>query len=525
MAKIDPNNQQAGTFSYKGGDGNWYDNPTEGDVGQYQPGTAPPDVTAAAGLSGASLTNYLSQATAPAPAPTLAPSAGGFAGVQNYSTPAPAPTTATAPGPATTAQPQPPAVAPAPSPYVTGAGTPTASAPAQAPAPAPTAAPNTGINWSSPQYQQSIRTVMADPNQTPANMRAAMQEWGVSNEQLMAAMGWTQQQFNSYFGITAPGTPAPGAPGGSGGQAPASGGPINTSNPANPPGVIVPEASQVTGYQGTSLSSATSTTPQQVVAQNANATNWNVNADQTVQGQIEKIIARNSPLSQMAETRAAQQANARGLANSSMAVQAGQAALYDAALPIAQQDANTYAQSGHFNAGQETDVSKFNASQGFDASKTNATLQTQNQQFNAEQQNKMRMFEVQNDSDIAKFNASESNALKKLGMDSSTKLELANIEAGYKMLMQTQAGASDLYKQSMLNIANIMANKDMNEEAKRVAIQNQTTILNNGLGLLGRISNLDLGDLLDFGGTPAPTPAPAAPAPTPAPAQQGGDGA
>jgi len=103
-------------------------------------------------------------------------------------------------------------------------------------------------------------------------------------------------------------------------------------------------------------------------------------------------------------------------------------------------------------------------------------------------------------------------------MDSNTKLALADIEAGYKTLMQTSAGASDLYKQMVANAASIMSNKDMDSAAKNTAIQNQVNLLNSGLGVIGKIANVDLSGLLTF--TPTPETAAAAQAPAPAPAAQ-----
>lgn len=76
---------------------------------------------------------------------------------------------------------------------------------------------------------------------------------------------------------------------------------------------------------------------------------WEVTADQTVKSQLEQIIAQDSPLMQQARIRALQQANGAGLLNSSMAVTAGQSAVLGAATPIAQADANTYAQAAQFN--------------------------------------------------------------------------------------------------------------------------------------------------------------------------------
>lgn len=90
------------------------------------------------------------------------------------------------------------------------------------------------------------------------------------------------------------------------------------------------------------------------------ATPWEVAKNQTVQSQLEQIIAADSPLMQQARMRALQAANQRGLLNSSMAVSAGESALYDAAMPIAQQDASTYADAGRFNADAQNTFSRDN---------------------------------------------------------------------------------------------------------------------------------------------------------------------
>lgn len=122
-------------------------------------------------------------------------------------------------------------------------------------------------------------------------------------------------------------------------------------------------------------------------AQLGDPTRWEVDDNQTVQGQIQGIIAKNSPLMQQAETRAKQQMNARGLLNSSLAITAGQSALYDAAMPIASQDAETYAKSASYNAdtsnkfavenfSAQNKALEFNATAGNRAAEVNATNET-----------------------------------------------------------------------------------------------------------------------------------------------------
>ncbi len=89
-------------------------------------------------------------------------------------------------------------------------------------------------------------------------------------------------------------------------------------------------------------------------------TRWDVTPNETVRSQLQQIIADDSPLMQQARARAMQQANSRGLLNTSMAATAGQAALYDAAMPIATQDASTYARAGEFNANTANTFSRDN---------------------------------------------------------------------------------------------------------------------------------------------------------------------
>ncbi|MBT4079655.1 MAG: hypothetical protein HOL17_06260 [Gammaproteobacteria bacterium] len=90
---------------------------------------------------------------------------------------------------------------------------------------------------------------------------------------------------------------------------------------------------------------------------------WGVDDKQTVQGQLNGLLGSNNPLLKKARERAArvsaQKFNARGLLNSSMAVQsgieAGDNAFYANALPIAQADAGVYGDAAKFNSEQQNE--------------------------------------------------------------------------------------------------------------------------------------------------------------------------
>lgn len=122
-----------------------------------------------------------------------------------------------------------------------------------------------------------------------------------------------------------------------------------------------------TSYMASQPKTATTTAP------TITPTEWKPGEDATVAGQLNKITAAGSPLIDQAQTAAKQEANKRGMLNTSMAITAGQDAAYRAALPIAQQDANTFAQAGQFNAGAVNSAATNNASMLASANQFNAT--------------------------------------------------------------------------------------------------------------------------------------------------------
>ena len=84
--------------------------------------------------------------------------------------------------------------------------------------------------------------------------------------------------------------------------------------------------------------------------------------DASVSNRVQGLIAKDSPLMQQAATKGLKSANRRGLLNSSMAVQAAQAATLDAAVPIASQEAGQAHQSNM----QGTDIEAQSRRQGVD---------------------------------------------------------------------------------------------------------------------------------------------------------------
>lgn len=318
-----------------------------------------------------------------------------------------------------------------------------------------------------------------------------------------------------------------------------------TVEPTKPTAGLLSDAMSATPKVETPAAAPTA----QASTTNADTTSWNVDKNQTVQGQLGSILDSGSPLLQQAETNAAQSANKRGLLNSSMAVSAGQQALINTALPIAQQDASTYAGAGQynaeaanttdrFNAGAANATSQFNTGQSNQMTSDQAKLAQTDRLANqaATQQTLIKSMDQQFAAQSA--NADNATKLQLQQMQGDIQRQLADVEANYKTLMQTNASAGEMYQQTLKNITDLVANKDLDAAAKNAAIAQQSTLLANGLALMGKMTNMDLGNLLNFTDTgkvnqvQAPPPPPPAPPPGPSTDPgaydsywQGGDGA
>lgn len=226
--------------------------------------------------------------------------------------------------------------------------------------------------------------------------------------------------------------------------------------------------------------------------------------DETVLGRFLKTTAANTPLDQMARTSALQQMAGRGLLNSSLAITAADQAAYQAALPIANADANLLNHANEFNANwtnQNAAQDKTIASQMALADKNNAASL---QQTAMQGQNQKDLAGINNSAQSA-LNAQDwASKIQYQNLDNTNKVQLANIDAQFRTTIQTQASAADLQKQIMANIANIQMNTSMDSTAKQTAISSQLYNYKQGLAILGKAAGISgLGDLLNFTGSNA----------------------
>lgn len=247
------------------------------------------------------------------------------------------------------------------------------------------------------------------------------------------------------------------------------------------------------------------------------ATNVNVTPNMTVQGQVKGIIDQNSPLMQQAVTSANQAAASKGLLNSSMATTAGQSALYGAAMPMAQQDAQTYANAATANAAATNTASQFtadqknamtaqNVSQQNDFTKsTNAnSLQAQmsNQSVGVQQASQAYDAAVKG----AMQSSDHEQAIQLANLDSNVRTSLMNLQAKYNIQSQASSSEGGAYQALVGNITSIMNDQTLDAAAKQSAINNLYSMFQNQMDMQGAITGLNLGQMMNPGGSNPVTP-------------------
>ncbi len=229
---------------------------------------------------------------------------------------------------------------------------------------------------------------------------------------------------------------------------------------------------------------------QMQAAQVATPTQWNVTAPQTVQGQIKDIINPNSPIMQQARTGALEQMNSRGLANSSMAITAGDDAAYRAAIPIATADASTYAKSASYNADAQNQVNLANAQYANQAGQSNLSANTQ--------------------TSIAKMNDDTQKQLSTL--DVATRTNLQTLQNENQVLLNTNSQASSLFSNATSALNNITMSTTMDAATKQASSAQVWANLQAQIKVLSATSKLNLSSILgvDVGTNPYYIPPPSA---------------
>ena len=179
---------------------------------------------------------------------------------------------------------------------------------------------------------------------------------------------------------------------------------------------------------------------------NYTADQRNVESNQTVAGQMDGLLNKNSDYMKRAETKGLQVAGSRGLLNTDFAASAAHGAAIDAAMPIAQQDASTYANQSLTNQGYSNQSREYNAT-----NDQNMTIQNMNADNAASQ------FNAASDQDMTRANMDSSNEANKFNAGQTTQVNQGNQDA------QNTASQYNASNSQQATLANQAANNRANE--------------------------------------------------------------
>jgi hypothetical protein len=208
--------------------------------------------------------------------------------------------------------------------------------------------------------------------------------------------------------------------------------------------------------------------------------------------QLAQITSQSSPLMQRAALAGLQFANKRGLSNSSLAAQAQQAAVIDAAAPFALQDAQTTTQVGMDNTQQLNTGERFNAELGTNVNLANAAAVNDRSDLThaTNLQNYSNLFSHQLNMDTLEQQQRQEVLMQTLRGEQS--VQLMEIEASYRNLLQSNQSAAAMYNSFMTTLSNIVSSTDLSSTHAQNAISSMVSTLNNGLQLFENFTNIDI---------------------------------
>jgi len=220
----------------------------------------------------------------------------------------------------------------------------------------------------------------------------------------------------------------------------------------------------------------------------------------TVAGQLSSLLSSDSKYIQQARLGAQEQAQERGMLNTSMASGAGEAAAIQSALPIAQQDAQTFATSQQMKQGKEYDV-EYAKSQALISSE----MVEQEAKITAENQKIQNTFNVQMTS-----------------ADANQKVWLADLQSVYNKDLQTlqfqqeqlladqnfsavtaqgiRDSSSAIMQNYQISVENLMTDPDflqLGATAVNKAVNELQVLAKNSINFVGASNGVDLSMYVD----------------------------
>ncbi len=278
------------------------------------------------------------------------------------------------------------------------------------------------------------------------------------------------------------GPPAPGAPGAA---AATSAAPV-----LPPPGSANPFADQAKTISDAGQYTAT-VTP--------------FNESKGAAARVADIARTDGPLMQLADTRAKQEMNRRGLLNSSMAVGAGQAAVLSAATPLAQTDAQLSQQMDVQGMQATNQAARDNAGIRAEAAGQGVKLSESARQFGVNEQGTNDRF-AQDQNNRLLIQAREAASRQTIAqMGDTNRLAAIELENKWRSDLNANQDLSKAWGTMMEGVNQIQTNRDLDGATKTTLVQQRLDQFARFAAHIKRASGVDVEDLLAFNTAPPMT--------------------
>lgn len=249
----------------------------------------------------------------------------------------------------------------------------------------------------------------------------------------------------------------------------------------------------------------------QATAQTYDASEMTVDPQSTVANQMTGLLSAGSPYMDVARTGALQTANQRGLLNSSIAAGAGEKAAIESAMPIATQDAQTYAQAQMANQqainaaraqgsdlGTQTALANTAAQNKITETQARLSAEQQMAQQNAALQEQLKSgdfnrelgvmgADLANKEQFARYDADIKLELGAIQQDYA--IELEDLSQAYEIQKNLDTAMGSMYDGALRSISNVLADPNMttaqSTNAVKVIIDNLSAGLNFMAGISG----------------------------------------
>lgn len=220
----------------------------------------------------------------------------------------------------------------------------------------------------------------------------------------------------------------------------------------------------------------------------------------TVAGQLQSLLSSDSPYLSENRRQATEQAGARGLLNSSIAAGAGQRAAIQSALPIAQQDAETYSKFGMQEQAAKNNLETIQgeAIVSGEIVKQQKGIEQQNQNIQNQFTALIRGADAQSQVWLQDFKQQYDMGLQQMNMQQNLLLQREQISAEKNQMVRQETSA--VMQNYQITVENLMTDPDfleMGSAAVNKAINELQSLARNTINFIGAASEIDLSDFTD----------------------------